>query len=81
MAAAYVKKKASEGSPWGAEFAAQAGKDSEVLDSQRQLLTFPATKGSDISAWPMFPTWHPREMGSTSGRYFRKSDRIRFALR
>jgi len=41
MAAAYVKKKASEGARWGVEFAAQGGKDSEVFGFSATAPNFP----------------------------------------
>jgi hypothetical protein len=45
MAAAYAKKKTSEGSRWGAEFGVQTGKDSEVFGFSATAPNFPGYEG------------------------------------
>src|SRR5207244_6695177 len=45
MAAAYVKKKASEGSRWGTELTVQAGKDSEVFGFSNTAPNLPGSEG------------------------------------
>jgi len=45
MAAAYIKKKTSEASRWGAELEVQAGKDSEVFGFSATAPNFPGSEG------------------------------------